>query len=461
MLKATFKNIGPIKKAELELGDLTIIAGQNNTGKTYLAHTLYNFLNFWKKSSFHLFHEFEYPEKYEVKIKKIAKQMRETWSAEITLDEYDYMSHYLFKATSKLFSEEFLHQSFNASEEEFEKASFELIENKSMEGEIPVQYSPRQRVVVKCFFQDNKLKFEMDNVERAKPSKLLQWAYTALAKMVGKNLMRPFLLHNYRNSIPIFYEELNYDRDRVIQHIQNSLGAENFDPSRLIVTRDVCYAAPIQHHINFIRRVLHIPEWKSELSTDAVSLVKNIVGGDYKVEKDVIKFVPNKRGKNRPEIPLHLTSSLVCGMPGLYFYLKYSAEKKDLLIIDEPESYLSPRNQILMARLLALCVNNGIKVLITTHSDYIVKEINNLIMLHQDFEDKQEFLREHKREYTKKDHLDLDSVRAYVCEKGGLSPCDIDRKGIKEMSVFDDAIDDINLISEKLNYCIDKETLEQ
>ena len=63
MLKATFKNIGPIKKAELGLGDLTIIAGQNNTGKTYLTHTLYNFLNFWKKSEFYLYEALEYPKK--------------------------------------------------------------------------------------------------------------------------------------------------------------------------------------------------------------------------------------------------------------------------------------------------------------------------------------------------------------------------------------------------------------
>ena len=42
-LTFTFKNIGPIKDAELELGDLTIIAGRNNTGTTYLAHTLYGF----------------------------------------------------------------------------------------------------------------------------------------------------------------------------------------------------------------------------------------------------------------------------------------------------------------------------------------------------------------------------------------------------------------------------------
>ena len=39
-----FKNIGPVKDAEMELGDLTIIAGRNNTGKTYLVYTLYGFL---------------------------------------------------------------------------------------------------------------------------------------------------------------------------------------------------------------------------------------------------------------------------------------------------------------------------------------------------------------------------------------------------------------------------------
>ena len=42
-----FRRIGPVRKADLELGDLTIIAGRNNTGKTYLAYTLYGFLKMW------------------------------------------------------------------------------------------------------------------------------------------------------------------------------------------------------------------------------------------------------------------------------------------------------------------------------------------------------------------------------------------------------------------------------
>ena len=43
------KKIGPIKEAEMELGDLTIIAGRNNTGKTYLAYALYGFLKIWRE----------------------------------------------------------------------------------------------------------------------------------------------------------------------------------------------------------------------------------------------------------------------------------------------------------------------------------------------------------------------------------------------------------------------------
>ena len=39
-----FSNLGPISEAELELGDLTIIAGRNNTGKTYLTYVLYDFM---------------------------------------------------------------------------------------------------------------------------------------------------------------------------------------------------------------------------------------------------------------------------------------------------------------------------------------------------------------------------------------------------------------------------------
>ena len=46
-LTVQLKNIGILKQAEFSLGDLTIICGENNTGKTYAAYTLYGFLKSW------------------------------------------------------------------------------------------------------------------------------------------------------------------------------------------------------------------------------------------------------------------------------------------------------------------------------------------------------------------------------------------------------------------------------
>ena len=76
-------------------------------------------------------------------------------------------------------------------------------------------------------------------------------------------------------------------------------------------------------------------------------------------------------------------------------------------------------------------------------------------MLHNNFKEKREFLKRHKKGYTKNDYLDKNSVKAYICEDRGLTPCDIDEKGIVEMSVFDDAIDNINQISAELYTHID------
>ena len=462
MITAKFEDIGPIKKAELELGDLTIIAGQNNTGKTYLVYTLYGFLDFWKNSGLKLIYEPEkYPKEYNLKIKEIGRQIRKTGSAKITLNEYQNINNYLTEAASKFFSEKIIHRLFSSSGKEFEKASFQFKKkNKLVKGKIFLRNRKVGEASVNYSCQNENLKVEIDDPEHIISTLGFKDWHILFEALERKNSITPFILSAERFGISLFYKELDFTKNRLIHELQNSSDIEDFDPHEFIEKASARYATPIQHNVDFTRNLFHTAKQRSELSTDAVNLVRNVVGGYYKAEKDVIKFISNKRGKNRFEIPLHLASSSARGISDLYFYLAHSAEKGDLLMMDEPESHLDPSNQILMARLLAFCVNNGIKVLITTHSDYIIKEINNLIMLHQDFEYKQEFLKKHKKEYTENDCLDPNSVKVYICEKGGLIRCDIGEKGIKEMSVFDDAIDGINLICRKLSTYIDIEALK-
>jgi predicted ATPase len=44
-MKFTFENLGYIDKGEITPGNLTIIAGNNNIGKTYINYAIFGFLS--------------------------------------------------------------------------------------------------------------------------------------------------------------------------------------------------------------------------------------------------------------------------------------------------------------------------------------------------------------------------------------------------------------------------------
>ena len=76
---------------------------------------------------------------------------------------------------------------------------------------------------------------------------------------------------------------------------------------------------------------------------------------------------------------LDQTSSMVSELAPLVLFLKYLVRPGDLLILEEPESHLHPAAQRQMARGIVRLVNAGVKVLITTHSDLFVAQVNNLM----------------------------------------------------------------------------------
>ena len=452
MIKATFKNIGPIKDAELELGDLTIIAGQNNTGKTYLVYTLYGFLDFLKRRNFPYFEFGE--EKNFKKIEKITNQIEKTERASMSLEEYEELNESIMQGRSLFFSSTLIGRVFSSPNGEFEGALFFLrVENEHIPTETPiyVRSTGKIKASITSYFKNGELIFELNNAENIQISH--EFVRNGLQALLGKITQRrcpdSFILSAERFGISLFYKELDFTKNRLVEELQNLSNKKEPDPFVFLERESARYAQPIKDNIDFTRDLARIQKRKSELQADNFHSIDKMMNGYYKAKSDEIRFVSKKRGSNRFDIPLHLASSSARGVSDLYFYLRHAAKKGQLLIIDEPESHLSPTNQILMARLLAFCVKSGLKVLITTHSDYLIKEINNLIMLNGDFEGKDKFLTRNKKDYTEDDCLKPESVKAYVCKDGTLQPCEVDERGI-DMPVFDDAIDKINRISNDL-----------
>jgi hypothetical protein len=55
------------------------------------------------------------------------------------------------------------------------------------------------------------------------------------------------------------------------------------------------------------------------------------------------------------------------------------ARKGDVLIIDEPEMNAHPTTQMGIVELFAMMANQGIRVVLATHSPYIVDHLTNLV----------------------------------------------------------------------------------
>ena len=74
--------------------------------------------------------------------------------------------------------------------------------------------------------------------------------------------------------------------------------------------------------------------------------------------------------------PLDSASSMVTEIAPLVLVIRNEVRRGELLIIDEPEAHLHPEAQQQMAAALVYMVRRGMRVLITTHSDYFVEQLS-------------------------------------------------------------------------------------
>jgi predicted ATPase len=78
-------------------------------------------------------------------------------------------------------------------------------------------------------------------------------------------------------------------------------------------------------------------------------------------------------------LDIPIVSSMVKELVTLALFLRYRAVPGDFLVIDEPEMHLHPEAQVALAEFLAMMANSDLRVMITTHSPYIVDHLINLM----------------------------------------------------------------------------------
>ena len=118
-----------------------------------------------------------------------------------------------------------------------------------------------------------------------------------------------------------------------------------------------------------------------ELFTIARSLETGVLAGDIITKSSPSghsEFLYRPQGMEE-DILVSQASSMVSELAPLVLFLRSGINPGDTLIIEEPEAHLHPGAQADMAVILARLVRTGVRVIITTHSDWLLQEIGNLI----------------------------------------------------------------------------------
>lgn len=449
-MKFKFENLGLLDSAELELSDLTIVCGENNMGKTYATYAVYGFLRSWKMLL------------RNVIISEISSMEHSKEKYQINLEEIfgGKINEYLNKLGIEF--QKVLHEVFASKEETFKDTKISI----SVEKELDAFKKPYQRIVqgggsvlatITKEADSPILEFLSADVEsRLGAFGLIEFVIDAITEIVfSPYFPTPHISSAERTGATIFRRELDMARTRVLKVIH-----EWYSPKEIRNRRFTTgYAWPVEDNMDFVGQLEDIDKQTSELMKEHPEILTafdEIIGGSYKVIKNQGLVFQAKEGENR-RYTMNEASSCARALLDVGFYLRCRAKAGDLFIIDEPELNLHPKNQRAFARLIAQLVNAGVKVFMTTHSDYLVKELNALIMLNQQTEHTKKVQAQYG--YSDSELLNPNNIVLYIAEKTGRRKNQNTLRQAKiypdlgiEVSTFDDTIELMNTIQNDLIY---------
>ena len=452
-MKIVVKNLGPIREAKFDFDKkLSVFCGPNNTGKTYLSYILYAFT----KRRIYL------PE--DTLADAQVKSFMDNRQLEIRMDldrvysvmkeRFDNLCHDLptifgvsestantmfpdFKIDMNLGCEAY--KSYLV--EQTYDFSFGLNQN------ITVHVSKRKGDDLLVIKNTSTKMFQEDR-NAVKNDLLTSVYYHAIINPVLNSRFFPV----ERTSLYTYYKDIQGGRTILLDKLHQQ-GKDDPATLNMILSNSSQFPLVINHTLQGAMRMGQRRTEKGFYSWLADDIERDVLQGEVSVSSDGdMQFASAKSPQT--VLPLQLSASMAKAIAGLVFYLRHYSEQGDMVFIDEPEVNCHPDVQILMTRIFARMVNAGLRLVVSTHSDYIIREFNNLIMLGNAPDSMAESLA--KWGYGKDMAIDFNDVGAYLFAYGRdnkvkVSPIEVTDAGF-EVSTIDATISQLNETSQALYY---------
>ena len=391
------KNFGPIEKAEIDLRPLTVFVGESNTGKTYLAALIYAlYQHFGGISQFPWVDSIANYSGFVHRLRdRYPQNQRETLEQEM-LEALKKLN-----TPGRLFKFSDLPQQIHT----LLKSGLTNQEYFTNELERCFDLESVSKLIRFTGNQANEMKISLSVREGDQTC----WDFEARDAGSG-----PTTIGHINPDMILFdakrkteFHEIS-DVERLFQTLGTRrwrTGNSYYLPaarSGIMQSRDVLATALIKRATrigldrlevstfsgmiaDFLEQIVNYKVRKGSLSSIrrvAEQLETELLEGKIVVKRPTPEAYPEFL--YRPEqaeeaLRMSHSSSMVSELAPLVLFLRGVVRQGDLLIIEEPESHLHPGAQTKIAQTLARLVQAGVRVVITTHSNWLLKQIGNLI----------------------------------------------------------------------------------
>ena len=395
------RNFGPVEKAEIDLRPLTVFVGKSNSGKTYLSaliyalhHTFDGFNRFpWSTNRYYNLHHNFLPifhrsmGQNEIDEEEMLNAIKKLNNVKEQFKFSDFPSEIRSQIESNLKDTRVLKEQL--------KRCFDLQSISNLARFTPKQSSSFN---ISLSVNDARQKIWSLDMHCTKSKDTVEGS-------VNEDLA---ILSGSRKELeePLSFEELYY---LIRATTFNSASKDSYylpaARSGIMQSHGVIASSLVERSTriglerfpeistfsgmiaDFLKLIINYKERNTttnQIINIANVLESEVLEGEIKVSRPSPSSYPEflyHPHKSNKDLQMNQSSSMVSELTPLVLFLRGIVQRGDTLIIEEPESHLHPGAQTKIAITLARLVRAGVRVVITTHSDWLLQQIGNLIRI--------------------------------------------------------------------------------
>ncbi len=419
-IRLHIKRLGKIRDAEIVISPLTIFYGDSGLGKSYLAMLVYYFYAIlWDKST--RFTDFFNEKGF------VYKNMASSFRGEGVALRFSKGALERWRAQDALMYLRYLLKNDDLDGE------FSIELPQTIDDEIEFRYKEELTGLVNeddvsIILSSKSIDFRVGNKGN---NDIIDDVRSPFAFLLGVELIESLFgrFDNFRNAFCL-------------------------PPSRgLLLTENVYAKTGLVNDFSLQKyRLEKATELKQNVSNYLIDLMHQILEGDVRQSEngEYSYYTHDHR------MPLSAAAASIREIAPLFMIASKTNVSKISLLFEEPEAHLHPLKQRMIADVVSAFVSSGASLQITTHSDYFLRRLNELILMSKLKEKDAEKFSKFCQEYHVSESLALDfrKIKAYYLYEDVDSIVRVESQNLENgipFTSFHEAIENSFKIQSKLN----------